>query len=118
MLDSIGGASHNGIAIQTDLSATSGILNLDADFDDTADSIDTITIAPQVTVLAETLLTFEVHTGEVIPAGDLTLVGGSGIVLLNSVRSTGTGTSNMVINADADSDGDGTLTVVASELRP
>jgi hypothetical protein len=109
--------ADNGITVDVDISATTGILYLDADYDDsgTADAANTITLTNSTTLTAETILTLEATTGSIVPAGTLTLLAGSGIVLLDSMVSTANGASALVMNSDFESAGDGTLTITAAK---
>ena len=107
--------ADNGIDIAVGLTATVGILYMDADKDDASDASDKVTVVASVALTAETILTLEATTGSIVPAGALSLTAGAGIVVLNDMQSTATGASAMVINADQESTGDGTLTLSAGK---
>jgi hypothetical protein len=106
--------ADNGVLVATSLTARNDIVYVDADFDNssTADSDNTIAFANGVTLTAETLLTLEATTGSIVPAGELSLIAGSGIVVWDNMISTANGASALVMNADFESGGDGTLTIV------
>jgi hypothetical protein len=78
---SLAAQADNGVIVQVDITATTGTLYLDGDYENssTEDSDNDITIAADVTVAAETQMTLEATTGVVVPAGKLTLVAGSGL---------------------------------------
>ena len=68
----------------------------------------------RLTVSAETLMTLESTTGSIIPAAKLTLVAGSGLVLLDDMT-TSSSNSALVMDVDFESEGDGTVTVWAGK---
>jgi hypothetical protein len=108
--------ADNGIMVQADANTVLGVLYLDADVDDssTEDDINQILLADTMNVISETLLTMESTTGMgvtgFVRAATLTLKGGSGVVILDSLTSTAKA-SDLVINSDYESHGDGTLSL-------
>ena len=112
----ISAQADNAVAVQVDVTATSGYLYLDGDYedDDTNDSINDVQFAAALAVSAETLMTMESTTGSIVPAARLTLVAGSGLVVSDDMTSTATN-SPLVMDVDFESEGDGTLTVWAGK---
>jgi hypothetical protein len=113
--------ADNGIAVSMDLTTVTTSLYLDADFENSSstDSVNTIAFADGSgtgTVLTtKTIMTLESTTGSLIPAGKLTLVAGSGLVILEDMTS-GTANKALVFNSDFDSHNDGTLTVQTAKV--
>ena len=93
--------ADNGVMVQADVSTATGILYLDADVENssTEDNPNEIHLATGRTVAAETQLTFESTTGLFLRAGSLTLLGGSGIAILDSMT-TSTKAKTLVLNSD------------------
>jgi hypothetical protein len=109
--------ADSGIAIDADVTTTSGSMNLDGDFDDSAaghDVPNTIRFATARLVQSHKLLTLEATAGTLVPSGTLTLEAGSGVVVLDNMTSASVGNA-IVFNADFESQGDGTLTVVGTK---
>jgi hypothetical protein len=104
--------ADNGVVLQVDVTATTGGMYLDADYENSSseDAANDVQFADGVRVVAETLMTLESTTGNIIPAAKLTLVAGSGVVLLDDMTTTATN-SPLVMDVDYESEGDGTLTV-------
>ena len=59
-------------------------------------------------------MTLESTTGSIVPAAKLTLVAGSGLVLLDDMT-TSSSNSALVMDVDFESEGDGTVTVWAGK---
>ena len=108
--------ADNGVDVEVDVTATTGAMYLDGDYenDDTNDATNDVQFTDGVRVAAETLLTLESTTGNLIPAATLTLVAGSGVVVLDDMTTTATN-SPLVMDVDFESEGDGTLTVWAGK---
>ena len=104
--------ADNGIIVELDVTATTGAMYLDGDYDNSSstDSTNTVGFTDGKVITAETTMTLEATAGSIPLAGILTLTAGSGVVLLDSMTSGANGKS-LVIDADFESEGDGTLTV-------
>ena len=84
--------ADNGVDVEVDVTATTGAMYLDGDYENstTADATNDVQFTDGVRVAAETLMTLESTTGHLIPAASLTLVAGSGLVLLDDMTTTAT----------------------------
>ena len=104
--------ADNGVVGDVDLTATYGIMYLDGDYENstTADTVDDVQFADDKTLSAETMMTLESTTGTLVPAGVLTLIAGSGVVILEDMTSA-VANKPLVFDVDFESEGDGTLTV-------
>ena len=104
--------ADNGVVGDVDLTATYGIMYLDGDYENstTADTVDDVQFADDKTFSAETMMTLESTTGTLVPAGVLTLIAGSGLVILEDMTSA-VANKPLVFDVDFESEGDGTLTV-------
>jgi hypothetical protein len=82
--------ADNGITVFADVTTTTGALHLDADADDssTADGANGIVFASGRTITSATVLTLEATTSTMVAEGSVTLIGQTGIVILNSLLST------------------------------
>ena len=95
-----------------------GILHLDGDVENSSsqDVNSLLIFTDQRTMTAKTLLTLEatgsLSKGELLYAGVLTLLAGSGIVIFDDLSSEATNRV-LVLNSDYESHGDGTLTLVS-----
>ena len=98
--------ADSGIDIQEALTVSEGDMFLDGDSDNTGDSI---TINDLITLHANLVLTLQAGTGDIIPAGKLTLEAGDGIVLNNNLASSSS--DEIVLNADYSTPGNGMMTV-------
>ena len=98
--------ADSGINVQEVLTVGEGNMLLDGDTDNTGDSI---TIADSNTLVANLLMTLQTGTGNIVPAGKLTLEAGDGIVLNNDLA--GSTTDEIVLNADFQTPGNGIITV-------
>ena len=98
--------------MEQDISTDSGALNLNGDSEDNAsgDSPNTLGFTDLITVTAKTVLSLEATTGAIVPAGRLTLVAGSGVVISDNMTGGATAKA-LVIDADFESEGDGTISV-------
>jgi hypothetical protein len=104
--------ADNGVVMEVDLTTTTAALHIDADYENSssADGTNSVSSTDGLVISAETLMTLESTTGSVLLAGKLTLIAGSGLVLLDSMTTTNAA-KPLVIDADFESEGDGTLTV-------
>ena len=112
----LGAQADNAVVVQVDVTATSGYLYLDGDYENSSsgDTVNDVQFADAVRVAAETLMTLESTTGSIIPAAKLTLVAGSGLVLLDDMT-TSSSNSALAMDVDFESEGDGTVTVWAGK---
>ena len=78
------------MVVEQDVTATAGYLYLDGDYENAAtnDSVNDVQFADNLVLTAKTLMTFESTAGKLAPAGRLTLLAGSGLVLLDDMTST------------------------------
>jgi len=122
--NAVSAISDDGVRVDMDVDATSGVLYMDGDFEDstTGDAYNRVRFAAGRTVKAATLLTLEATTGLttidavssfITAAGSLSLIAGAGVYIWNDILGM-PGEQPLVINADYDSGGDGTLTVAVS----
>ena len=80
-------------------------------------AVDDVQFAHDKTFSAETMVTLESTTGTLVPAGKLTLVAGSGLVILEDMTSAAAN-KPLVFDVDFESEGDGTLTVQTARQSP
>ena len=106
--------ADDSILLRTELNTDTAGLYLDGNRDDYIDSNDLIGFTDGRTVSAATEITLESVYGTIVPAGTLTLNGGTGVVIHDHIQSSSFG-STLVINADYESAQDGTLTVTVSK---
>jgi hypothetical protein len=111
-----------GITVTVDLTTTSGIMYLDADFEN--DSVlddNLLRLGPNITLSAKTIMTLESTTANgMLAHGALSFRAGSGLYILDHLRSMANKTLNetspYVFNADYESTGDGTMTIAHGEI--
>jgi len=101
--------ADNGIFVTTDLTTTASSLYLNGDTDSTVDGADTVSFTDTKTITSAATLTLQATLGLNV-AGRLTLMAGTGIVILNDMTSSGSA-KRIVMNSDFESPGDGTITV-------
>ena len=109
--------ADNGVVVEVDITTTIGSIYLDADFENSSseDGLNTIGFTDGRTIWGKTEILFEASTSHFNNAGELTLLAGDGIHLLDSLY----GTSNnktVVINSDYETSGNGIFTLAASKV--
>ena len=111
--------ADNAVVIKTDVTTNVGSMHLDGDQEDS--NVDDMTLLAGSgtgihwsirftdgrTITAQEVLTLEATDGFIVPEGSVTFRAGSGIRILDDLRTYPSG-SALVINADYDLDGDGT----------
>ncbi|MEO1529758.1 MAG: hypothetical protein AAFX06_30440, partial [Planctomycetota bacterium] len=103
--------ADDGVAVDANVSTTTGDLTLNADADGTVDSSDSLTFSASVEVNSAGTLNLDATNGDMVAAGALTLNAADGVNLNDSLSSSG----SLIIDADSDAgDGDGTLFIDAS----
>lgn len=123
--------ADNGITVQANVRTDTGLLALNADFDNAADGVDSLVFSAGRTLTAAGNLTLSAFTGGMDGAGNLTLVSGGSATINHALRAVGRLTINadagisvlgntsstgqdVRLNADADANGAGALTVAAN----
>jgi len=108
--------ADNGISIMSSVTVTGGSVHLNGDTDDSSstDSANRITFAADKTLQAKQTMTIECTAGNVQAQGALSLLAGTGMVILTDVL--GLSDQPLMLHADYESDGtDGTLTIAAGK---
>ena len=106
--------ADDGVSASVDIDATSGVVYLDGDTDETLDTASRIDLSSGRTLKAETLLTLAADTGVIVGAGATTLKANSGIIFLSGYNVSVSGSNPLVINANSYADDGGTLTIAAA----
>jgi hypothetical protein len=105
------------IALDGDITSATGVILLDADYDNDNDSDGTRDLALEngVTVAAKSLLIMAVTNGKIELKGTATLQAGTGVTLLDDLEGTGSGA--LVIDADSadTATGDGEFTLASGK---
>ena len=76
--------------MQKALNTDTGTMNVDGDYEDATDAINTVGMTDATVVTAKLLLTLEATTGSIVPAGTLTLKAGNGLIILNDMTGAAT----------------------------
>jgi hypothetical protein len=108
--------ADNGVVIKADITADAGSMYINGDVENSSseDSINTVGATDGRTIKAKTVLTLQAKMNGILPAGTLSLLGGKGIVLLDSLTG-GNNNMDLVINADYEIAGDGAFTITATK---
>ena len=77
--------ADDGIAVQSGVATYNGIMHMDGDIDNSSDTLDTVSFTDYRTIKAKSILTLESTTSDMVNAGSLSLVAGSGIQLHSSL---------------------------------
>ena len=76
--------ADKGVSVESDVTGDVGNIYLNGDLDETSNSLDTVEFSDTVSLVAETVLTLQGKSGNIIKGGLLTLKGGSGIIILEN----------------------------------